>query len=103
MKGKNCSGVAAAEAENAIVPIANAPKAAARQEFSFLRNFGETPKFRSCWLSCNEISSIHYAQSIVIPPNVEASKFIANFENICADMMERSLNIYSLMHRGMVI
>src|ERR1019366_3238568 len=35
MKGNSCSGAAAAEPENAIVPIASAPKAAARREFSF--------------------------------------------------------------------
>src|SRR5260370_15576230 len=35
MKGSSCSGVAAAAApENAMVPIASAPKVAARQEFS---------------------------------------------------------------------
>src|SRR6478672_2685235 len=31
MKGNSCSGVAAAEPENAIAPIASAPKAAAAQ------------------------------------------------------------------------
>src|ERR1019366_2885423 len=34
MKGNSCSGAAAAEPENAIVPIASAPKAAARRKFS---------------------------------------------------------------------
>jgi hypothetical protein len=34
MKGNSCSGVAAAAPENAIPPIASAPKAAARREFS---------------------------------------------------------------------
>jgi hypothetical protein len=34
MKGNSCSGVAAAAPENAMVPIASAPKLAARREFS---------------------------------------------------------------------